>query len=472
MKPVLTADQSSAQDAAAEVAFDVLLDRAGLSLAIEAARLGASYGWRVAILVGSGNNGGDGYVAARYLRRRGVAVDLYPLRDPKTPLLEWVRQRAISSGAVVRSWDDVRPADLVVDALFGGGFRGELPDLDMWRDCRRTLAVDVPSGVDASTGDVAVGALVADVTVTFQGPKVGHLVGSGPDYVGSVVVVDIGLPDVTPEMWLCEESDAPLPLRERTAHKWSAGTVLVVGGSVGLDGAATLTARSALRAGAGAVMIACPASVEERVRAPEIMTTAMSTNDSFGSDDVSAVLEIAGRFDVVVIGPGLGSGVAPFVRGVIQGTDRRIVIDADGLNALDEPDDLRRKGSTIVTPHAGEFARLTGVEGSHISAHRLAMESGATVLLKGGPTFVMGVDQRWVVTSGGPELATIGTGDVLAGMVGAFWAAGLDGPTAARSAAYWHGRAAADLQQTTTVTADQLVDHIGSITRRSHTAPR
>ena len=166
-------------------------------------------------------------------------------------------------------------ADLVIDALFGGGFRGDLPDLAAWRASEATLAVDVPSGLSATTGEAARGVLPADATVTFSGPKVGHLIGAGPGLSGDVKAVDIGLPDVEPEFWLCEEGDAPLPHRSRDAHKWLAGSVLVVGGSGGLDGAATLTARAALRAGAGAVMIACPPSVEEKVRAPEIMTRAI-----------------------------------------------------------------------------------------------------------------------------------------------------------------------------------------------------
>ena len=222
-----------------------------------------------------------------------------------------------------------------------------------------------------------------------------------------------------------------------------------------------------LRAGAGAVMIACPPTVEEKVRAPEIMTRAIGETRSFSEADLPEVLQLAGRFDVVIIGPGLGSApdLSGFVRGVLQGCDGPVVADADALNALDGPEDLRREGETVITPHTGEFSRLTARSASYLEAVRLADRSGATVLLKGAPTFVMGAE-RWVVNSGGPELSTIGTGDVLAGMVGAFWSAGLDGPAAARSGAYWHGRAAADLQRSRTVTADLLVDHLAVTTRR------
>lgn len=450
-----------------------LLDRAGLAVALQSVALGAGYGWRVAVLAGPGNNGGDGYVAARHLAGRGVAVDVYPLAEPRTDPAIRARDLARREGVRLRGWSETRPADLVIDALFGAGFRGRPPDLSAWAEPGAGadvpwLAVDVPSGLDATTGDAAPGTPTAQVTVTFHGYRVGHLVGSGPDRCGEVVVADIGLPDVEPEMWLCEEGDAPLPVRSRTAHKWSAGSVLVVGGSGGLDGAATLTARAALRAGAGAVMIACPPTVEEKVRAPEIMTRAIGSGSSLTGSELPAMLELAGRFDVVILGPGLGSSpdLGPFVRGFLQGWPGPLVADADALNALDGPARLVRDGATVITPHTGEFQRLTGRAPTYQEASRLAGDTRATVLLKGGPTFVMGAD-RWLVNSGGPELATIGTGDVLAGMIGAFWAAaGGSGEKVTRSAAYWHGRSASELAALRTVTADLLVEQVAVTTRR------
>ena len=475
MRPVLTAEQSRRQDALANADPHTLLDRAGLAVALQAVALGAGYGRRVAVLAGPGNNGGDGYVAARHLAGRGVAVDVYPLAEPRTDPAIRARDLALREGVRLRDWSETRPADLVIDALFGASFRGRPPDLSAWTRPRSGagadvpwLAVDVPSGLDATTGQAAPGTPTAQVTVTFHGYRVGHLVGSGPDRCGEVVVADIGLPHVEPEMWLCEEGDAPLPVRSRTSHKWSAGSVLVVGGSGGLDGAATLTARSALRAGAGAVMIACPPTVEEKVRAPEIMTRAIGSGSSPAASDLPEVLELAGRFDVVIIGPGLGSSpdLAAFVTGFLQGWPGPVVADADALNALDGPGRLVRDGDTVITPHTGEFQRLTGRPPTYQEASRLAVDTGAAVLLKGGPTFVMGAE-RWVVNSGGPELATIGTGDVLAGMIGAFWAAaGGNGEEVTRSAAYWHGRAASELQARRTVTADLLVEQVAITTRR------
>lgn len=485
MRLVLTPEQSRRQDALAADSEITLVDRAGLAAALEAVRLGGvGYGKRAAVLAGPGNNGGDGYAAARYLAGRGAAVDVYALAEPRTEAAAWAREAAVRAGASVRAWSagPERGCGLVIDALFGGGFRagGRLPDLSGWAKAAeesgpaKVLAVDVPSGLDAASGQAVPGVLAAAATVTFGGLRVGHLIGEGPDLCGRVTEVDIGLPETAPEFRLCEQEDAPIPVRRRTAHKWSAGSVLAAGGSAGIDGAVTLAARAALRAGAGAVMIACPPSVEERIRAPEIMTRAVGRArpeppESFGPEDAAEVLELAGRFDVLALGMGMGAGPGSgaFMQAVLAGREGPLLVDADGLNALaGRPESLRRTaGGTVITPHAAEFTRLSGRTASYQEAARLAQDLGVTVLLKGAPTFVMGPpEERWAVASGGPELAAIGTGDVLAGMIGAFWAAGLDAHTAARSAAYWHGRAAADLRRTGTVTADRLAEHIAAFT--------
>lgn len=467
MRPVLTAEQSAAQDAASTTPLEVIIDRAGLAVALAAVREGAGYGDRVAILCGPGNNGGDGYMAAVHLKRRGVSVTVHPLAEPKTDLARFTRDAAVAAGVGVRAWADRRAADLVIDAVFGGGFRGELPDLTPWTDIDApVVAVDVPSGLSATTGRFDEILAPAVRTVTFGGSKVGHLVGDGPDVVGLVDVADIGLPPIEPELWLAEEADAPLPTRSRTAHKWSAGGVMVIGGSGGLDGAAIMSARAALRAGAGAVLIAGLPSVERRVTAPEIMTMAIGRGPHLVAADAPAILARADRFDVLVVGPGLGPDVGPFVSHLLAHWDGPVVLDADGLNALRGSKELsKRSGHTVLTPHAAEFTRLSGEPAEYSSAARFAEASGATVLLKGAPTFVMGT-QAWVVNTGGPELASIGTGDVLAGMIGAFWAGGLDAETAARSGAYWHGVAGSDLATTRVVTADALVDQVGVTTRR------
>lgn len=476
MIPVFTAGQSRLQDESTEAPVEVLVERAGFAVAGAAIRLGAGYGMRTAVLVGPGNNGADGYEAAGVLARRGLWVDIYPFWEPRSPAAVWARERATAAGASFRSPDAPRPAGVVVDALFGGGFRGEAPDLSFWRSAEdgRRLAVDVPSGLDATTGQAAEGTLPAAATVTFGGLRVGHLLGDGPDLCGEVRAVDIGLAGTEPELRLCEEEDAPLPVRSRTAHKWSAGSVLVVGGSQGLDGAATLTARAALRAGAGAVMIVCPPAVEEKVRAPEIMTRSAGAGPYLTPECLPEVLETATKFDVLVLGPGLGATeeTAKFTTGLLQSWQGPLLADADALNVLDldNPDPLRRTAPTIITPHAGEFQRLTGARADYQAATALAERTNAVVLLKGNPTFVIG-EQRWVITEGGPELATIGTGDILAGMIAAFWSAGQTAETAARTAAFWHARTAAHLAQTQTPTADALATHLPKTTLRPPPPP-
>jgi NAD(P)H-hydrate epimerase len=356
------------------------------------------------------------------------------------------------------------PAELVIDALFGVGFRGALPEAVLpWLDHDgAVLSVDVPSGLQAGTGAVDGEAFTADATVTFHALKPGHLVGEGPERCGFVDIVDIGLKGGMPELRLCEAVDAPVTTRARTAHKWSVGSVAVVGSGRGMIGAGVLTAQSALNAGAGSASVVCPANVQTQVAAmtPGLLTHGIGEGDWFSGDDVAAALEYTDRFDVVVLGPGLGPDNG-FATEFVARREGKLVIDADGLNNMSGLDTLvARNDSTIITPHAGEFQRLSGRDASYEAGSIVHEDTGAVVLLKGNPTFVLGTE-HWVVTSGGPELATIGTGDVLAGVVGALWACGLDAEVAARSGAFWHGVAGADLASRRTVTATGLMSAIG-----------
>ncbi|MCB2223167.1 MAG: NAD(P)H-hydrate dehydratase [Actinobacteria bacterium] len=467
MRLVITPEESARLDAASDVPVDVLMERAGLAVALAAAREGAGYGTRVIVLAGPGNNGGDAYVAARYLRQRGAAVEVrslgFPRGDDSPSRL--AAAAAVDAGVRVRPLGAPEDCDLVVDGLFGAGFRGALPDAAAaWtRTGAPVVAVDVPSGLKAADG-TAEGAVFGAVrTVTFQALKVGHLVGLGPDVCGDVEVADIGLEGAVPAFKVCEDGDAPLPARARDAHKWSAGSVLVAGGSAGLTGAAALAARSALEFGAGAVRLACPGALQpiHATMDPGVMTTAVGDGTDLGADP-APILAAAERFDVLALGPGLGryEGAAALVAGIAARWDKPLVVDADGLAALDFETLAARTAPTVVTPHGGEFRRLTGEEPGWEAAAAAAAESGAVVLLKGGPTFVAG-EEVWAVTSGGPELATVGTGDVLTGMVAALLARGLDPEAAARSAAHRHGRAAARLHRDTTVTATGLMGVIG-----------
>ena len=467
MQLVITPEESRRLDAASAEPIETLMERAGLVVAIAAARLGAVYGSRVSILAGPGNNGGDGYVAARLLAGRGCAVTVHAVKPPAgETAAASAATRAESAGVRIVPLGAPTATDLVVDALFGVGFRGKLPEaVNPWLEIEApVLAVDVPSGLDATKGVCSGPCFRVAATVTFHALKLGHLLGEGPERCGSVTVADIGLEGGTPELRLCELEDAPVPQRKRTIHKWSVGSVLVVGGAPGITGAPVLTARSALEMGAGAVAVACPGAVASSVVAsgPGLMTRPTGAADVFGQDDVKAVLQHGEGFDVMVLGPGLGQAAPGFVEAIAEHFSGKLLIDADGLNALDGMEVLAaRRGPTMLTPHSGEFERLSGAAATYLAASHLAKTAGATVLLKGNPTFVVGAE-RWVVTSGGPELASIGTGDVLAGMAAALWARGLDAEVAARSAAYRHGLAGVDVAAAGSVTAEKLSDVVGS----------
>jgi hydroxyethylthiazole kinase-like uncharacterized protein yjeF len=470
MKPVITPEESARLDAAATEPVEVLMERAGLGVALAAVRMGAGYGARVLALAGPGNNGGDAYVAARYLKRRGVAVEVRALGYPKgsdSPARK-AAAAAVAAGVPVRPLGGPEPCDLLIDGLFGAGFRGELPDLAAaWTTHPApVLAVDLPSGLDGGDGSVAGVAFTARRTVTFHALKVGHLFGEGPGRCGEVGVVDIGLKGGAAELCLCEEEDAPVPVRPRAGHKWSAGAVLVVGGSPGIAGAAALAGRAALHFGAGYVRLTCPGALQSALAAadPSLTTVGIGEGRRFATASAPAVLAAGERFDVMALGPGLGPGREGFVAALLQGWDRPLVLDADAIAAAGVEALAARRHSTVITPHAGEFRRLTGEDAGYRRASALAVRTGAVVLLKGGPTVVAG-RERWVVRSGGPELATLGSGDVLTGMVAALIARGLDAETAARSAAFRHGRAAADLAASTTVTASALAVHVGRFAR-------
>jgi ADP-dependent NAD(P)H-hydrate dehydratase / NAD(P)H-hydrate epimerase len=456
VRPIILPSEAARLDQDSTVPIDVLMERAGRAVGLAAAGMGARYGTRVTVLAGPGNNGGDGYVAARLLRERGAGVEVLSLAEPGTEPARNARSRARAAGVPISALRSPHPTDLVIDALFGGGFRSGMPRLvNEWIDTAPSvLAVDVPTGLDPASGAIADKAFRATRTVTFHALKVGHMIGSGPDVCGVVTVADIGLEDGDPELLLTEEGDALRPSRSRTAHKWSSGSVLIVGGGPGMTGAAVMAGKAALGFGAGAVGLAVPeeAAGVAAAAAPELL--------HYSIDDLPM------RYDVLVIGPGLGTERADLVTKILSTWEGPMVIDADALTAIapdrlvgDQATGLRSR--TVITPHAGEFERLTGRPPSYSGARDLANRIGATVLLKGNPTFVTDGGVPWLVNTGGPELATIGTGDVLAGMTAALLAGGHDPVVAARAAAYWHGRAGADLARTRVVTALRLVEEIG-----------
>lgn len=449
MKPVLTAAEYRRVDKAWQGDLAAAMDRAGHAVALAAVRHGAGYGKRVAVLAGPGNNGGDGYVAARYLKRRGAFVKVRALGEPGTEVAERASAATRADGIEVVELGRPDPGtDLVIDALFGGGVRGRLPlSVVNWMDTPApVVAVDFPTGLDADTGEVSQRAFRAVETVTFGAMKTGHVMGRGPEHCGVVTLADIGIEGGEPSFFIAEEEDAARPARDRKTHKWDAGAVLVVGGSTGMVGASIFAGRSALAFGAGSVVVASPRSDLIHQIAPELPTLEF--------DDAEERLD---RFDVVIAGPGLAEGDASAARPLIAKAEK-VILDAGGLT----PEMLSAAGEgggeVVVTPHSGEFARLAGHGGGAYAARALARRHGVLVLLKGNPTMVTDGGKPVLVRTGGPELASIGTGDVLAGMIGALWARGLDARDAAISGAYWHGVAASEMARWGTVTADRLAE--------------
>jgi NAD(P)H-hydrate epimerase len=412
--PLYTAEEMRVAEQGHDV--DAMMERAGRAVADavlrrypEARRIGA--------VCGRGANGGDGRIALRLLTEAGRETS-----------------------------EDVDGADVLIDALFGTGFHGAPRD-DAAELISRlnaaeapVVAVDLPSGVDASTGEIAGAVVDADVTVTMHAPKVGLAVAPGRFHAGEVEIADIGIDAGDTRHRLVTEEILELVPRKRPGDtKYSSGSVLVVGGSPGMSGALCLAAEAAFRADAGYVAVATheeslpvvEARLLEAVKAP--------------FDDVDRLVQ---RASAVAVGPGLGRGdeERTLVRRLLGELELPVVVDADALFEL-EPADW--PAPRVLTPHAGELGRLLGKESDWVDAHRLEAVQAAierfhcVVLLKGADTLVAAPDEGVLVsTTGGPALATAGTGDVLTGVVAAFLAKGVEARLAAAAAAFAHGRAA------------------------------
>jgi NAD(P)H-hydrate epimerase len=405
LTPLYSADEMRAAEQGHEV--DELMERAARAVADEVLRRFPE-ATRVVAVCGKGANGGDGRIAVRLLREAGVDA---------------------------REGDDPNGADVVVDALFGTGFRGEpRPDAAALIERMNTsgvpiIAVDLPSGVDASSGEVAGEAVDATATLTMHGRKVGLEVAPGRFLRGEVTVADIGLQHVATRHQLVDADVLRLvPRRGAGDNKYTAGSVLVVGGSRGMTGAAALAARAAFRADAGYVAIAAP---DESLPVLETLVVEAVKKP------LAEAMEAAERATALAIGPGLGRDHADVVRELLA-SELPAVLDADAFHGL-EP--AERSAPTVLTPHEGELARLLGEESAWVAAHRLeavqraAERFSCTVLLKGSDTLVCGPDGAvFVVALGPPSLAVAGTGDVLTGVLGSFLAKGLE-PTLAAAAA-------------------------------------
>lgn len=445
-----------------------LMERAGngvVSVVTERAPTG-----RVAVVCGKGNNAGDGFVAARVLRERGVDVDVLTLGDPSELRGDARTNFERLAGAPARPFEPAALAEaaVVVDAILGTGSSGAPREPAAGAieainatDRATVVAVDVPSGVDASTGEVAGVAVRADATVTFHAGKPGLWIDPGKSHAGAVRVVDIGIPAGGPGEpsigLITDRVTDGIPRRGRSSTKFAAGSVLVIGGSPGLTGAPCMASEAAMRAGAGYVTACIPASLSVifELRLLEVMT--VSLPDSQGALDVRGggadeAIRHAERVDAVVLGPGLGREPASvnFARVVAARVMAPLLLDADGLNAhAGQLESLtRRNAPTVLTPHAGELGRLLGIQSAAVGAARLASardaasSSGAIVVLKGDDTIVAEPGGQVAVSPGGaPALATAGTGDVLSGVIGAYLGKRMDPFHAACAGVFVHVRA-------------------------------
>ncbi|MCD6727282.1 MAG: NAD(P)H-hydrate dehydratase [Solirubrobacteraceae bacterium] len=425
---------------------------------------------RIAVVCGGGNNGGDGYAAARLLRdswRDVVVLAAVPPADLRGDARVQVERLP---GEPPEPFDATRLAGtaVVVDALLGTGFsgspRGPVGEAVAVLEGSGlpVVACDVPSGVDASTGEVAGPAVRAVATATFHAVKPGLVVNPGKARAGSVRLVDIGIPTgapiAPPDSGLMLDAPllAELPERAPGWTKFTSGHVLVAGGSRGLTGATVLGALAAMRAGAGYVTVCVPASQQPALAAQLVEVMQLALDDEGGHHTpagAEAVLaEAERRGGALVLGPGLGKdeGAAGFAREVAARAQVPLLLDADGLNAHAErlPELALRGSATVLTPHDGELGRLLGVPSGAVAAHRLrhardaARRSGAIVVLKGDDTLVAAPDGAVAISPGAtPALATAGTGDVLSGVAGALLARGLDPFLAACAAVRLHARA-------------------------------
>jgi ADP-dependent NAD(P)H-hydrate dehydratase / NAD(P)H-hydrate epimerase len=482
---VLTAARMREADAArvaAGTTVATLMERAarGALVAIEA-WAGRPHGFRFAVVTGKGNNAGDGFVLARLLAARGARVTVHPV-VPGDALAGPAREAfdgLAGSGARVAGADGdeaIAPGtDVVVDALLGTGSTGALAPpyaaavaaiAAARAGGARVVALDLPSGFDADSGrPLADGGPTdeAHLPVTFAHPKPVHVLYPGRAACGRLAVVDIGVEPVAPgeDAELLGEAlvASLLPRRAPTAHKGDAGKVLVIGGSAGLTGAVVLTSTAALRAGAGVVTAAVPASVNDALEAAMIepMTWPLpeSAERVLATSAVPLLLARAGQVDAVALGPGLSRAAeaGELARRIVAAASAPIVLDADGLFAfVDRAGELARRTHgvpLVVTPHLVEMERLTGIAPAELDRGRLSLparfarEWNAVVVLKGAPTVIAAPDGRVSVNpTGNPGMATAGMGDVLTGMIAAFLAQGLAPYDAARVAVFVHGLAA------------------------------
>lgn len=486
MQVLVSADQMQRCDSVAIKKYGIpgllLMENAGRACVEElTTRFGKVEGRRVVVLCGKGNNGGDGFVIARHLLNQGARVHVALLckksemkGDAKANLQILVkllgdRHADLALQEITGSMARLPKPDIIVDAIFGtgfaGGIRGVYLNAIRWINEQKkyTVAVDVPSGANATTGAVENVCVDANLTVTMGLAKVGHYVGACRDHAGEVVAVDIGIPrtvyDAIPRPIIRVDAGdikRVLPRRPLIAHKHSVGKVFILAGSRSLTGAPVMCSHAAMRSGVGAVVLGVPRSIHGALvrKLTEVMITPLEETAE-GSVGVAARESIDERVswaDVVVIGPGLSLNeeTLSMVRDLVAAVNKPIILDADGLTAVAEQTGLlkRRKIPAILTPHVGELARLIGRPSREIEVARVdtarttASALKSIVVLKGSPTVIATPEGHvYLNPTGNPGMATAGAGDVLAGVISAFVGQGMNPEQAAYAGVFVHGRA-------------------------------
>lgn len=458
-----------------------LMENAGAGVArIVAAELAECKGRRVSVIAGKGANGGDGFVAARHLMAAGVDVKVFctePIDnirgEASVNAAIWMKMggsvaRLSTPRDIERHSAEIRSSDVIVDALFGTGLSSDVKGvaakiIDLVNGTSsRVVAVDIPSGIDASTGGRLGVAVEADVTAAMAAPKIGSYLYPGRACSGRVEAVDIGLsPDlldgaVSSNVALITDALVSATLRPRgvDAHKGSCGHLLVLAGSQGMTGAAYMSGVAAMRTGAGLVTIAIPESLNSVMEAKttEVMTRPLpeAAGGRLGLVSYDAIREALTGKTAAIIGPGLGTSdeLGELLSRLIKIIDKPLLIDASGLDAVSSRFHLlkRSKYPVVLTPHPGEAGRLLGISAHEVQMDRvgatqaIAKKSGAVVVLKGAGTVIADSSGRvFIGHTGGPGLATAGTGDVLSGMIGAFLSQGYGALEAAYCGVHIHG---------------------------------
>jgi NAD(P)H-hydrate epimerase len=437
------------------------------------------------IFCGKGNNGGDGFAVGRHLfnRKANIYIILAAKKSDLTGdtlLNANIIQRIINDRravnilmliqlASIRDLKQYPVPDIIIDALFGTGIKGNIERLskDMIEyinsSQKPVIAIDIPSGLNGSTGEIGNIAVKANLTITMALPKIGLLINKGPELCGEVSIADISVPNQIlsknkSKTFLLQAEDITqiFPKRSYDAYKYSCGKVFILAGSLGLTGAATMCSESALRSGAGAVILGIPESLniamEEKLT--EVMTLPLpeTSEKSLSLKGLKNIIEYVNWADVVLIGPGISQNkdTKKLIQNLLTEMKKPVVIDADGLNNLQENTDLLKKypGELIITPHYGELSRLIKTPTSTIAkeriqiARKVSKEFGVTVILKGAPSVIADKEENvYINSTGNPGMATAGSGDVLAGLVAGFFAQTIKPLDSALLGTYIHGLA-------------------------------